>query len=75
MSKIQKTLHALTTTKQADFKTKQYGAPIALRDDGSSSMPIEVTIAGYWFGPNDLRHAAKLFNKLAERLEAEGRAE
>ena len=73
MSRIQKAINDLATTRNAEFETKRNGAPIALHDDGTYSMPIQVTINGFWFGVDDLRHAAKLFNKLADQLEAAGR--
>lgn len=74
MSKIQKALNDLSMTRNAKFETKVSGAPIDLHDDGAHSLPIKVTIEGRWFDMADLRHAAKLFNKLADQLEAEGRA-
>lgn len=73
MSRIQKALNDLATTRNAEFSTKPAGAPIEVHDDGGDTMPIRLTIDGYWFGVDDLRHAAKLFKKLAEQLEAEGR--
>ncbi|AOJ72275.1 MULTISPECIES: hypothetical protein [Burkholderia] len=73
MSRIQKTISDLAVTRYAEFETKRHGAPIALHDDGTYSMPIQVTIDGHWFSVDDLRHAAKLFNKLADKLESDGR--
>ncbi|MBF3417157.1 hypothetical protein ISF41_12375 [Burkholderia pseudomallei] len=75
MSKIQKALNDLAMAREATFETKDSGARIELRDDGARTYPLEVTISGRWFDVADLRHASKLFKKLAKQLEAEGRTE
>ncbi|MBU9388518.1 hypothetical protein KTE71_13425 [Burkholderia multivorans] len=75
MSRIQKAVNDLATTRNATFETKKTEALIDLYDNGSGFNPIRISIAPYWFGAADLRQAAKLFKKLAEQLEAEGRAE
>ncbi|AOK28859.1 MULTISPECIES: hypothetical protein [Burkholderia] len=75
MSRIQKALNDLATSRNASFVTKATGAPVELYDDGASFAPIQVTTVGHWFTAADLRHAAKLFKKLADQLDAEGRNE
>lgn len=74
MSRIQKAINDLATARTAEFRTKGANAPIDLYDDGSSFCPIKVSVESCWFDAADLRHAAKLFKKLADQLDAEGRA-
>lgn len=70
---IRKTLNDLAANDRATY-VPPGGMEVRLHDDGSLTCPIKVTIDEYWFTARDLRKTAKLFNKLADKLEAEDRA-
>lgn len=73
MTRIRKILNDLATTTRADFRTPQGSQVVQVHDDQGSCYPIKLTIDSLWFSARDLRKTAKLFNKLADQLESEGR--
>lgn len=74
MTSIRKTLNDLAENNKAVYDTPT-GSVVALHDDQAAAYPVKVTIDGHWFNVVDLRKTAKLFNKLADQLDSEGRGQ
>jgi hypothetical protein len=49
------------------------GSTVEISDDGGRTYPVRMYMPASWNDADDLRAFAKLFKKLAKRLEREGR--